>query len=91
MPTAVAYLDFVSSWGALILGHAHPEVVEAIADAAKHGTTFGAPCPAEVELAERVVASYPGARAGALRVLRHRSRDERHPRWRARSRGAISS
>ncbi len=54
------FLDFVNSWGALILGHAHAEVVEAIVDTAKRGTTFGAPAPAEVELAERVTASYPG-------------------------------
>jgi glutamate-1-semialdehyde 2,1-aminomutase len=55
-----SYVDFVCSWGPLILGHAHPAVVEAVAQACRHGTTFGAPCPAEVELAERVVASYPG-------------------------------
>ena len=54
------YLDFVGSWGPLILGHAHPEVIAAITAAAAHGTTFGAPCAAEVELAERVVAAYPG-------------------------------
>ena len=54
------YLDLVCSWGPLILGHAHPQVVEAVAQACRQGTTFGAPCPAEVELAERVVASYPG-------------------------------
>src|SRR5271169_5106731 len=54
------YLDFVCSWGPLIAGHAHPSVVAAIADALARGTTFGAPCPAEVELAERVVAAYPG-------------------------------
>ncbi len=52
------YLDFVNSWGALILGHAHPAVVAAITDATKNGTTFGAPCAGEVELAERIVASY---------------------------------
>lgn len=55
-----SYLDFVGSWGPLILGHAHPTVVEAVAQASRNGTTFGAPCPAEVELAERIVASYPG-------------------------------
>jgi len=55
-----SYVDFVCSWGPLILGHAHPAVVEAVAEACRRGTTFGAPCPAEVELAERVVASYPG-------------------------------
>ena len=54
------YLDLVCSWGPLILGHAHPAVVEAVTRACHQGTTFGAPCPAEVELAERVVASYPG-------------------------------
>jgi len=54
------YLDFVGSWGPLILGHAHPEIVDAVAAAARRGTTFGAPCAAEVELAERVVAAYPG-------------------------------
>jgi glutamate-1-semialdehyde 2,1-aminomutase len=52
------YLDFVNSWGALILGHAHPAVVAAITEAAGNGTTFGAPCEGEVELAERIVASY---------------------------------
>ena len=55
-----SYLDLVGSWGPLILGHAHPAVTDAVARASSHGTTFGAPCPAEVELAERVVASYPG-------------------------------
>ncbi|MGH8136803.1 MAG: glutamate-1-semialdehyde 2,1-aminomutase [Steroidobacteraceae bacterium] len=54
------YLDLVGSWGALILGHAHPAVVAAIATASADGTTFGAPCAAEVELAERLVGSYPG-------------------------------
>jgi glutamate-1-semialdehyde 2,1-aminomutase len=54
------YLDFVGSWGPLILGHAHPEVLAAIEAAARRGTTYGAPCPAEVELAEAMVAAYPG-------------------------------
>ena len=54
------YLDLVGSWGALILGHAHPEVIEAVTKACRSGTTFGAPCEAEVELAERITASYPG-------------------------------
>jgi len=54
------YLDVVNSWGALILGHAHPAVVEAMARACHDGTTFGAPCPAEVALAECITASYPG-------------------------------
>jgi glutamate-1-semialdehyde 2,1-aminomutase len=54
------YIDFVGSWGPLILGHAHPEVVHAVIEACRHGTTFGAPCAREVELAERVVRAYPG-------------------------------
>lgn len=54
------YLDFVGSWGPLILGHAHPQVIAAVIEAAHHGTTYGAPCEAEVQLAERIVAAYPG-------------------------------
>ncbi len=54
------YLDFVGSWGPLILGHAHPKVVAAIEAAARGGTSYGAPCRAEIELAEQVVESYPG-------------------------------
>jgi glutamate-1-semialdehyde 2,1-aminomutase len=54
------YLDLVNSWGALILGHAHPTVLDAMTRACRDGTTFGAPCPAEVELAERLTSSYPG-------------------------------
>lgn len=53
------YLDFVGSFGPLILGHAHPAVVAAVQEAASRGTTFGAPTPAEIELAERVVAMVP--------------------------------
>ena len=54
------YLDFVGSWGPLILGHAHPVVGRAIADATARGTTYGAPTPGEVELAERITSIYPG-------------------------------
>ena len=54
------YLDFVGSWGPVVLGHAHPEVLAAIEQAARRGTTYGAPCAAEVELAEAMVAAYPG-------------------------------
>ncbi|HET6231913.1 MAG TPA: glutamate-1-semialdehyde 2,1-aminomutase [Longimicrobiaceae bacterium] len=48
------YLDYVLSWGPLILGHAHPAVVEAVRDAATRGTSYGAPTEAEVVLAEEV-------------------------------------
>jgi glutamate-1-semialdehyde 2,1-aminomutase len=54
-----AYLDFVASWGPLILGHAPPAVVEAVAVAAGRGTSYGAPTPQEVELAAIVTAAYP--------------------------------
>ena len=53
------YVDLVLSWGPLILGHAHPQVLAAIVETARHGTTFGAPTELEVRLAERVVASFP--------------------------------
>ena len=53
------YIDWVCSWGPLILGHANPEVLAAVQQAAQHGTTFGAPTPGEVELAEQVVARMP--------------------------------
>ena len=56
-----SYLDLVCSWGPLIAGHAHPEVISAVSAAAARGMSFGAPCAAEVELAERVVAAYPAA------------------------------
>jgi glutamate-1-semialdehyde 2,1-aminomutase len=56
-----SYLDFVGSWGPLIAGHAHPGIIAAVTEALTRGTTYGAPCAAEVELAERVVASYPAA------------------------------
>jgi glutamate-1-semialdehyde 2,1-aminomutase len=53
------YIDYMGSWGPLILGHAHPSVIEAITSAAARGTSYGAPCAAEVELADRVVRLVP--------------------------------
>ena len=53
------YLDLVLSWGPLILGHAHPEVIAAVVDTVRRGTTYGAPTELEVRLAERVVATFP--------------------------------
>jgi glutamate-1-semialdehyde 2,1-aminomutase len=55
-----SYVDFVCSWGPLILGHAHPEIVAAVCEAAARGTTYGALCTHEVELAELVTSTYPG-------------------------------
>lgn len=53
------YLDYVLSWGPMLLGHAHPAVVEAVRDAATRGTSYGAPTAAEVELAETVRGMVP--------------------------------
>ncbi|HEX2194981.1 MAG TPA: glutamate-1-semialdehyde 2,1-aminomutase [Candidatus Limnocylindria bacterium] len=52
-------VDYIGSWGPMILGHAHPAVVEAIHDAAARGTSFGAPSLPEVELGEVIVAAMP--------------------------------
>ncbi len=49
------YIDYVASWGPLILGHAHPEVVDFVTQAAQRGTSFGAPTELEVELARKVI------------------------------------
>jgi len=76
------YIDYVGSWGPLILGHAHPAVIAAISHAAAKGTSFGAPHAAEVELAElickfvpsvekvRLVSSGTEATAAAVRLAR---------------------
>ncbi|MEX0643040.1 MAG: glutamate-1-semialdehyde 2,1-aminomutase [Pirellulales bacterium] len=53
------YIDYVGSWGPLILGHAYPAVVTAVEEAARRGTSFGAPTAAENELAELIVAAMP--------------------------------
>jgi glutamate-1-semialdehyde 2,1-aminomutase len=53
------YIDYVGSWGPMILGHAPPGVVEAVIRAARNGTSFGASTPGEADLAERVIAAFP--------------------------------
>jgi glutamate-1-semialdehyde 2,1-aminomutase len=53
------YVDWVCSWGPLIAGHAHPDVVRAVHDAAGKGTSYGAPTAAEIELAEAIVERMP--------------------------------
>jgi glutamate-1-semialdehyde 2,1-aminomutase len=77
-----SYIDYVGSWGPLILGHAHPEVIEAVHAAAKNGLTFGAPTEAELEIAEllcrlvpsieqvRLVSSGTEATMSAIRLAR---------------------
>lgn len=76
------YIDYVGSWGPLILGHAHPEVIEAVQAAAQDGLTFGAPTEAELEIAEllcnlvssieqvRLVSSGTEATMSAIRLAR---------------------
>lgn len=54
-----SYIDYVGSWGPLILGAAHPQVIEAVQRAAERGTTYGAPTELEVELAEEVISILP--------------------------------
>lgn len=54
-----AYVDYIGSWGPMILGHAHPEVLEAVAQAMARGTSYGVSTAAEVELAEAIVAAVP--------------------------------
>ncbi|CAN5791900.1 glutamate-1-semialdehyde 2,1-aminomutase [soil metagenome] len=75
-------IDFIASWGALIIGHAEPAIVEAVEQAARRGTSFGVPTGAEVELAELVTSMIPSvdlvrmvnsgteATASAIRVAR---------------------
>src|SRR6202790_3197545 len=53
------YVDYIGSWGPLILGHAAPAVVEAVISAARKGTSFGASTPAEADLAELVISAFP--------------------------------
>ncbi len=53
------YIDYVCSWGALILGHAHPDVVAAVAEQASRGTSYGMTSPLEIELGERIARALP--------------------------------
>src|SRR5262245_34916001 len=76
------YIDYVGSWGPMVVGHTHPQVVEAVQAAAARALSFGAPTQAEVELAEtlcrlvpsmdllRLVSSVPEATMSALRLAR---------------------
>ncbi|HLY61409.1 MAG TPA: glutamate-1-semialdehyde 2,1-aminomutase [Terriglobia bacterium] len=85
----LTYIDYVGSWGPLILGHCHPEVVEAIARALQSGTSFGASIPGELDLAEKIQAAFPSvekvrfvnsgteATLSALRVARAATGRER--------------
>jgi glutamate-1-semialdehyde 2,1-aminomutase len=54
-----SYIDYVGSWGPMILGHAHPDIVAAVQAAATRGTSYGAPTELEVELAEEIIGAFP--------------------------------
>ncbi|MFL5290449.1 MAG: glutamate-1-semialdehyde 2,1-aminomutase [Myxococcales bacterium] len=83
------FIDYVLSWGPLLAGHAHPDIVKAVCDAASHGTSFGAPTARESDLGDRVrklvpsmkkmrfVSSGTEATAAALRVARGFTKRER--------------
>jgi len=58
-----SYVDYVGSWGPMILGHAHPQIAAAATAAVQRSSSFGAPTAAEVELAEQIVAAVPGIEA----------------------------
>ncbi|MEM6995311.1 MAG: glutamate-1-semialdehyde 2,1-aminomutase [Myxococcota bacterium] len=62
-------IDYVGTWGPALLGHAHPEVVEAVVRAARNGLSFGAASAAEVEFAERVTAMVPSMKDGMVRMV----------------------
>lgn len=61
-----AYIDFVNSWGPLLLGHSHPAVKEAVVKAVEHGTSYGAPTEREIDLAERIAQMVPSIEMARL-------------------------
>src|SRR4029078_2438840 len=53
------FIDYVGSWGPMVLGHSHPVVMEAIREAAGRGTSYGAPTELEIELASKIIDAFP--------------------------------
>ena len=53
------FIDYVGSWGPMILGHAHPEVIDTVVRTARDGLSFGAPCVLETQIAEKITAMMP--------------------------------
>ena len=53
------YIDYIGSWGPMILGHAAPQVIESLAKTLRDGTSFGTPSPLEIELAEEIIGRVP--------------------------------
>ena len=68
------YIDYIGSWGPMILGHGHPAVLEAVQKAALDGFSFGAPTEREIELAEEIIAPGASLEHGAAGQLGHRGR-----------------
>jgi glutamate-1-semialdehyde 2,1-aminomutase len=97
------FIDYVLSWGPLLAGHAHPDIVKAVCDAASHGTSFGAPTARESDLGDRVrklvpsikkmrfVSSGTEATAAALRVARGFTKRERIVKYEGCYHGASDS
>ena len=86
------YIDLVQTYGAIILGHAHPDGRRGRAAAPpRDGTSYGAPTAREVQLAEAITERVPVVRAGAPGQQRHRGDDDRHPRGPRRHRAAARS
>src|SRR5256885_12578821 len=96
-------IDYVLSWGPLLAGHAHPDIVKAVCDAASHGTSFGAPTARESDLGDRVrrlvpsmkrmrfVSSGTEATSAALRVARGFTKRERIVKYEGCYHGATDS
>ena len=73
------YLDLVQSYGAVILGHAHPAITAAVSTAASDGTSFGAPTPREMKLAEAIAERVPSCERVRLDELGHRGDEHGDP------------
>ena len=75
------YIDYLGSWGPMIVGHSHPYVVEKVREAAGRGLSFGAPNVMESELAERLCAMFPQVERVPLCQFGNRSRDVGRSVW----------
>ena len=73
------YIDYCMAYGALLLGHAYPEIMEAVKNQLPKGSLYGAPTEREVEFAELISQSFALHGNAAARQLRHRSHYARHP------------
>ncbi len=73
------YTDYVGSWGPMIVGHCHPQVVKAVQDAAAQGLGFGAPTASELEMAELLCKTFAEPGNGAPGQFRHGSDHDRDP------------